>query len=242
MTDAALSLPPLSSPLHRKPVARAVAVALALLLAFAALIICAVVGGLGTEAMGVFFVALAMSSLLALLPLSILWFLDRRERESPSFFAAAFLWGGLIATTLALPINSVAIHEIALWLEQNATLRSMLGPEGPLLLGAPLAAPLVEETTKGLGIVLLFWLGRSDFDNTRDGFIYGALVGVGFTWFESAIYVQQNFAEFGFAPYGFQLGARYAWLNVLLVRLTSASGRSRNADHVSSSATFGIGR
>jgi len=214
MTDAALDLPPLSSPLHRKPVARAVAVALALLLAFAALIICAVVGGLGTEAMGVFFVALAMSSLLALLPLSILWFLDRRERESPSFFAAAFLWGGLIATTLALPINSVAIHEIALWLEQNATLQSMLGPEGPLLLGAPLAAPLVEETTKGLGIVLLFWLGRSDFDNTRDGFIYGALVGVGFTWFESAIYVQQNFAEFGFAPYGFQLGARYAWLGM----------------------------
>jgi protease PrsW len=62
--------------------------------------------------------------------------------------------------------------------------------------------------------VLLFWLGRSDFDNTRDGFIYGALVGAGFTWFESAIYVQQNFAQFGFAPFGFQLGTRYAWLGM----------------------------
>ena len=40
-------LPALSSPLHRKPVARAVAVTLAVLLAFAALIICTVVGGLG---------------------------------------------------------------------------------------------------------------------------------------------------------------------------------------------------
>src|SRR5262245_41795306 len=208
MNDATLRLAPLSSQLHRRRIARAVVIALACLLAFAALIICAVVGGLGTEAMRVFFVALSMSSLLSLLPLSILWFLDRREREKPSFFAAAFLWGGLIATTLALPVNTLVIEAVGHWLAQNATLKEMLGPEGPLLLGAPLAARLVEETTKGLGVVLLFWLARSDFDNTRDGFIYGALVGAGFTWFESAIYVQQNFSQFGFAPYGFQLGAR----------------------------------
>jgi hypothetical protein len=36
-------------------------------------------------------------------------------------------------------------------------------------------------------------------------------VGAGFNWFESALYVQQNFVEFGAAPYVFQLGMRYAW-------------------------------
>ncbi len=82
------------------------------------------------------------------------------------------------------------------------------------MIGAPLAAPIVEESAKGLGIVLLFWLARCDFDNVRDGFIYGALVGAGFNWFESALYVQQNYAQFGFAPFGFQLGARYAWLGM----------------------------
>jgi len=39
-------------------------------------------------------------------------------------------------------------------------------------------------------------------------------VGAGFNWFESALYVQQNFAQFGTAPYGFQLGMRYAWLGL----------------------------
>ena len=205
---------PLASPLRRPRVARAVTVTLALLLALAALIICAVVGGLGSAATGVFLKALAWSSLLAIVPLAILRFLDRREPESGWLFAAAFLWGGLIATSLALPFNTAVLVVVAQWLEQNAALTEMLGPEAALMIGAPLAAPIVEETTKGIGIVLLFWLMRSEFDNVRDGFIYGALVGVGFNWFESALYVQQNFAQFGAAPYGFQLGARYAWLGM----------------------------
>ncbi len=185
-----------------------------MLLVLAALIICAAVGGLGSEATRVFLRAIALSSALSVLPVAILWYLDRRERETPWLFAAAFLWGGLIATAFALPINTAAIMAIAGWLEQNATLKDLLGPEAALLIGAPLAAPLVEETLKGLGIVLLFWLARGEFDNVRDGFIYGALVGAGFNWFESALYVQQNFAQFGAAPYGFQLGMRYAWLGL----------------------------
>lgn len=205
---------PLASPLRRPRVARAVTVTLALLLALAALIICAVVGGLGSAATGVFLKALAWSSLLAIVPLAILRFLDRREPESGWLFAAAFLWGGLIATSLALPFNTAVLVVVAQWLEQNAALTEMLGPEAALMIGAPLAAPIVEETTKGIGIVLLFWLMRSEFDNVRDGFIYGALVGVGFNWFESALYVQQNFVQFGAAPFGFQLGARYAWLGM----------------------------
>lgn len=205
---------PLASPLRRPRVARTVTVVLAVLLVLAALIICAAVGGLGSAATGVFLKALAWSSLLAIVPVAILRFLDRREPEYGWLFAAAFLWGGLIATSLALPFNTALLVVVAQWLEQNASLTEMLGPEAALMIGAPLAAPIVEETTKGIGIVLLFWLMRSEFDNVRDGFIYGALVGVGFNWFESALYVQQNFAQFGAAPYGFQLGARYAWLGM----------------------------
>jgi RsiW-degrading membrane proteinase PrsW (M82 family) len=205
---------PLASPLRRPAVARAAAVSIGFLLLFAAIVICLVVGGLGTEAARVFLSALAFSSLLSVIPLVVLWFLDRRERESPWLFAAAFLWGGLIATTIALPANTAAIFAVGQWLEGNAALKEMLGPDAAMMIGAPLSAPIVEETTKGLGIVLLFWLMRSEFDNVRDGFVYGALVGAGFNWFESALYVQQNFVQFGDAPYGFQLGARYAWLGL----------------------------
>jgi RsiW-degrading membrane proteinase PrsW (M82 family) len=212
--DPTSTLPPLSSPLNRKPVARAVATLLAVLLAFAALVICLIVGGPGSKAAQVFLNALAMSSLLSLLPLAILWFLDRRERESPRLFAAAFLWGGLIATSISLPFNTAIIYAVSQWLDRNTALREMLGPDAALLIGAPLAAPIIEELAKGAGIALLFWLARCDFDNARDGFVYGALVGAGFNWFESALYVQQNYLELGFAPYGLQLGARYAWLGM----------------------------
>jgi RsiW-degrading membrane proteinase PrsW (M82 family) len=184
------------------------------LLAIAATVICAVVGGPGSAATRVFVQALAVFSAMALLPLSILWFLDRRERESPWAYAAAFLWGGLIATTLALPFNTAALYAVTHWLEGFPELGELLGPDAALMIGAPIAAPIVEETTKGAGIVLLFWLMRGEFDNVRDGFIYGALVGAGFNWFESALYVQQNFVDYGTAPYGFQIGARYAWFGL----------------------------
>jgi RsiW-degrading membrane proteinase PrsW (M82 family) len=214
MPELDVALPPLASPLRQPRVARRAAIGLGVLLVLSGLIICVAVGGLGSAATRVFLNALALSSALSLLPIAILWYLDRRERETPWLFAAAFLWGGVIATAFALPFNTAAILAVAGWLEQNAALKEMLGPEAALMIGAPLAAPVVEETLKGLGIVLLFWLARGEFDNVRDGFIYGALVGAGFNWFESALYVQQNFAQFRAAPYGFQLGVRYAWLGL----------------------------
>jgi RsiW-degrading membrane proteinase PrsW (M82 family) len=210
----AIALDPLASPLRRPRVARVMTWTLAILLALAALIITAVVGGLGSQAAIVFGRALLLSSAMSLFPVAILWFLDRRERESPWAYAAAFLWGGLIATTIALPINTAAILAVTEWLEQFPELGTMLGPDAAMMIGAPLSAPIVEETTKGIGIVLLWWLLRGEFDNVRDGFIYGALIGAGFNWFESALYVQQNFVEFGTAPYGFQIGMRYAWLGL----------------------------
>ncbi len=209
-----VTLDPLASPLRRPRVARALTWTLGILLAFASVLICTVVAGLGSVATHVFVRALALSSAMSVIPILILWFLDRRERESPYACAAAFLWGGLIATTIALPLNTAAIMAVTQWLEQFPELGQRLGPDAAMMIGAPLSAPIVEETTKGIGIVLLFWLLRGEFDNVRDGFIYGALIGAGFNWFESALYVQQNFVEFGTAPYGFQVGTRFAWLGL----------------------------
>ena len=79
-----------------------------------------------------------------------------------------------------------------------------------MMLAAPISAPIVEEIAKALGVLLIFWLLRAEFDNMRDGFVYGALVGLGFNWFEAALYVAQGYAEYGVAPYGLQLGGRYA--------------------------------
>jgi protease PrsW len=200
----------MGSPLRRNGVSKAITAGLLVILVFATLVQLVVFAGMPPGIFTVFLRALALSSLLALVPLAILWFLDRRERESPWLFAAAFLWGGLIATALALPFNTAFFKLVDDWLAHHPMLEVMLGPEAPLMLVAPISAPIAEELAKALGVLLLFWLLRAEYDNMRDGIVYGALVGLGFTWFEAALYVANIYAKFGVAAYGLQLGARYA--------------------------------
>ena len=89
-------------------------------------------------------------------------------------------------------------------------LEVILGPNASLMIVAPISAPIVEEIAKALGVILLFWLLRPEFDNMRDGLIYGALVGLGFTWFEAALYVVKMYDKFGVPAFGLQMGVRYA--------------------------------
>src|SRR5262245_27286772 len=200
----------MGSPLRRPGVGGWVCAALCFVLAVAAMVNLGVLAGLGPEVLSVFDRALARSTALTIIPLSLVWFLDRRERESPLLFASAFLWGGCIATGLAVPFNTVFIHFADLWVREHPQLKQVLGPDAALLLAAPISAPIVEEISKALGVLLIFWLLRDEFDNMRDGLVYGALVGLGFNWFEAALYVAQGYAEYGVPPYGLQLGARYA--------------------------------
>jgi RsiW-degrading membrane proteinase PrsW (M82 family) len=198
------------SPLRRPRVARRVTVALLLLLAIGATMMLVAVGGLGREAIRIFLIGLGLAALASLVPVAILWFLDRRERESPWLFVAAIVWGAVIATGLALPLNQSILGGVARWLADNPAIKDFLGPRAALLIGAPIAGPLVEEVTKGLGVLLLFWLLRAEFDTMRDGFIYGALVGVGFNLAEAPLYVAQGYSEYGVAPWGLQFGARFS--------------------------------
>ena len=151
----------MGSPLRRSGVSKAITAALLVILAFATLVQLVVFTGMPPGLFSVFLRALALSSLLALVPLAILWFLDRRERESPWLFAAAFLWGGLIATALALPFNTAFFKLIDEWLAHHPMLAVILGPEASLMLVAPISAPIAEEFAKALGVLLLFWLLRA---------------------------------------------------------------------------------
>ncbi|MEI7868405.1 MAG: PrsW family intramembrane metalloprotease [Candidatus Methylumidiphilus sp.] len=198
------------SPLRHRNIALALSAGLLALLGFAVVMLSALLSGMRPDAAKVFLFSLAAASVCSVVPLLILWWLDRRERESPWLFLFAFLWGGLIATSLALPINHAILADVGQWVAKNPWIRAQLGQNAAHLLGAPIAGPLVEEITKGIGVLLLFFLLRAEFDNMRDGFIYGAVVGIGFNWMETPLYVAQAYAQFGDAPWELQLGARFA--------------------------------
>ena len=198
------------SPLRRRRSALITISVLLAALTFATVQILGILANLRSDAVPVFGVALVASALLSIVPIAIVGFLDRRERESPWAIATALLWGGIIATGLSAPMNGQIIGAIADWLTDNPAIQEILGDNATLLIGAPIAGPLVEETIKGIGILALLIFLNAEFDNMRDGFIYGALVGIGFNGLESALYLAQNYAEYGFAPWGLQLGGRFA--------------------------------
>ncbi len=108
----------------------------------------------------------------------LLWF-DRNEQEPIVLISTAFMWGAVVATSISLVVNT-AFGTMAFALIGNPALADQLT--------ASLSAPFIEELTKGVAVMFLFLLFRRDFDNVLDGIIYGALVGMGFAWFENALY------------------------------------------------------
>lgn len=200
--------------LRRREICIAICAVLIAVLAFATAVHLLLLASMRADVVSVFFRVLVLSGLLSIAPLSLLWLLERRERQTPWLFAAAFLWGGCIATALALPFNSAFLQLADTWVVQHPLVREVLGPDAAMLLAAPIAAPIVEEVAKAIGVLVIFRLLRAEFHNVRDGIVYGALVGVGFNWFEAALYVAQGYAETGAPPYGLQLGSRYALLGL----------------------------
>src|SRR5262245_46611882 len=148
-------------PLRQRSVCMTISAVLLVVLGLAALIQLSALASLPPDIAGVFLTALTLSGLLAVVPLALLWFLDRRERESTWLFAAAFLWGGCIATALALPFNSAFLQLIDAWVARHPAVTMVLGPDAAIMLAAPISAPVVEETAKALGVLLIFWFLRA---------------------------------------------------------------------------------
>ena len=112
-------------------------------------------------------------------------FIDRFEREPWFLRLGAFLWGAIIAIPPALFIE----QQIGTYIQSEAD---------PLLHSAliGLNAGFTEETIKGLGLLLLFFALRDEFDNVTDGIVYGALIGAGFAMVENFVYFASNSKHF----------------------------------------------
>ena len=131
----------------------------------------------------------ALVLIYALPVFGLIYVLDLYEREPPSVLLAAVLWGGVIATTLAGYANEG-------W---GLVVSRVGGPAFAARWTAALTAPIVEETLKGLGVVVIFLVVRKEIDDAMDGFVYGAMVGLGFAVVEDVFYFM---AVFGGKPSG----------------------------------------
>jgi RsiW-degrading membrane proteinase PrsW (M82 family) len=133
-----------------------------------------------------------LAILLAAIPLGIvipafLW-LDRFEAEPKRYLLVAFGWGALVAALIAAIFNTGA--NIAF---QAAT----GGSEAASLATAVFSAPLVEEATKGLLVLLVWRLRRREFDGIIDGMVYAGIVAAGFAFTENIQYLGMAYADGG---------------------------------------------
>lgn len=208
------------SPLRWPVMGRIIVVILALMIAFGISITILNFFINALQGFQVYITAQMLVLLVAMPALAFLWYLDRRERESIWVFLGLLLWGAWIAAAYALLLNTAGGLALIQALNDDAVLRAEIESAGTNvasvggILVAWLIAPPVEEITKGLAILLIFWLLRSEFDGVRDGIIYGALVGLGFNILETVQYIVSIYAETGYALYWEQIVTRFVFFGL----------------------------
>ena len=141
--------------------------------------------------------ALILSTLAATIPAvvyaSIVVRLDWYEQEPPRALAAAFGWGAVGAVVLSV-LGGIAF--------QAAVVGALDSPELGDIASIVIGAPLIEETFKGIALLAIAFAYRRELDNTLDGLIYGALIGLGFAFTENILYFGGAYLEGGVVGLG----------------------------------------
>ncbi len=126
------------------------------------------------------FFLVILSMLFAVVPLLfalwVVWWLDRYDREPWWLVGTTFAWGGVGGVLVALIGSAILMLPIEF----------LFSPEVADGIGATFVAPLIEEPGKAL--ILFVIVFSRHFDNSTDGFVYGAATGLGFGVTENFMY------------------------------------------------------
>jgi protease PrsW len=122
-------------------------------------------------------------------------FIDLYEREDFRYVIPVFVWGSTVAVAIALVFNTLI----------GATLSTLVDRNSASFLTAVFVAPPVEESAKGLALLIAFavsWAvarsgGGFAFSGVMDGIVYGSAVGFGFSIAEDVLYYAQTYQEVG---------------------------------------------
>jgi len=153
-------------------------------------------------------VGLALSVFFGFAPMllfaSWIYWLDRYEKEPRLLLGTVFTWGALIAAGGAYLVNTfLGLNLYTLTQSRGLT----------LFASGSVIAPIVEETLKGLAVLLVFYFFRSEFDSLLDGVVYAAVAALGFAATENSYYIYQ----YGYKAMGYAGLFSMVFVRVLLV-------------------------
>ena len=119
-------------------------------------------------------VAATIAAVIAFVPavfyiLPLIW-LDRYDPEPLWLLALAFAWGALVSVIFSFVVNTL--------------LGAMFGG----IVGGVISAPIFEEGSKGLGLILLLIFFRRYFDDILDGVVFAGVIALGFSTVENILY------------------------------------------------------
>jgi RsiW-degrading membrane proteinase PrsW (M82 family) len=134
---------------------------------------------------------------LALVPVpfvvgAFLW-LDRFEPEPTGVLWFCFIWGAVVAALTSAVVNTAAAA---------ATVNAGATQTDAIAVSAVFVAPLVEEGTKGLGVLAVLVAKRREFDGVVDGIVLAGITAVGFAFSENILYFGRAFIEGAMASGG----------------------------------------
>ncbi|HMO80080.1 MAG TPA: PrsW family glutamic-type intramembrane protease [Pyrinomonadaceae bacterium] len=172
----------------------------------------------------------AMAAVIAFVPvvlyLTPLFWLDRFDPEPLWLLFLTFLWGGVAAVLASIILNTLLAGIVF----------EMTGvPQLADLAGAVIAAPVFEEATKGIWLLILLMLFRRHFDDVLDGIVFAGVVALGFATVENVLYYGRGL---GSAVY--QFGFTYEAISDFFL-LFSLRGILSPWAHVTFTAMIGIG-
>lgn len=98
------------------------------------------------------------------------YWLDRYEKEPKFLLGFVFIWGAVIAAGVAFILNTVFGTSVFYITNSDFAADFSTGV---------LSAPVIEESMKGLAVLLVFFLAYNEFDSILDGIVYAAMAALG---------------------------------------------------------------
>ncbi len=176
------------------------------------------------------FVPAVLASLIAFTPAALyilpLVGIDRYDPEPFWLLALSFAWGALVAVIVSFFVNT--FFGVAVFVGSG-------DPDIAQVATAVISAPVVEEASKGIGLLILLLFFRRYFDDILDGIVYGGVIALGFATVENVMYYGEGLNR-AYADYGATSNALLSFLFLFTLR-----GILSPFAHVTFTSMTGIG-